>query len=65
MDSDKINAYLTPVSLDDTYVKLFDEDIVDTDLKSGLLGVGTYKTRAYFDEVTLSPLENNEGKLQL
>lgn len=65
MNGEKFNAYLTKNYLHEVPVKLWNEDIIDSDIKFGHLGLSTYKTGAYFAEIELSPFDNLDEKDEL
>lgn len=58
IENDTFNAFITENSRDDNIIKVFPNGAIDNDLKFGLLGVSTYKTKAIFDEISLSPFDN-------
>jgi hypothetical protein len=58
IENDHFNAFITENSSDDNLIKVFPNGAIDNDLKFGLLGVSTYKTKAIFDEIILSPFDN-------
>ena len=65
MNNEKFNAYITSNYLHDNLIKIWDEDIVDTDLKYGYLGLSTYKTSASFVEIQLNPFDDLNEKEDL
>jgi hypothetical protein len=65
MNGEKFNAYMTTNYLHDGIVKLWDQDVVDTDLKYGYLGLTTYKTSATFSDIELKPFDDLDEKEEL
>ena len=58
MNGDKFNVYMTKNNLFETNEKIFASDIIDTDIKIGLVGLSTYKTTAHFSDISLQPFDN-------
>ena len=65
MNNEKFNAYVTTNYLHDNLVKVWDQDIVDTDLKIGYLGLTTYKTAVSIVDIELSPFDDLNEKEDL
>jgi hypothetical protein len=65
MNQDKFNAYMTTGYMHDSLVKVWDEDIVDTDLRIGYLGLTTYKTSVIFVDIELRPFDDLDAKEEL
>ena len=52
------DVYITNRFLHDSIIKVFDNTIFDSDLKLGFVGISTYKTKAYFTDISLSPFDD-------
>ena len=65
MKNDNFNIYMTQNYLHEDKIKVFETNIIDTDLKLGLIGITTHNTKAYFSEVKLSPFDDLESKLNI
>jgi len=65
LNVEKFNVYFSLNNIHDNLTKLFENDIVDSDLKLGLVGLSTYKTNAYFSEIQLNPLDDSDKKDEL
>ena len=65
MNDDKFNLYMTKNNIFDDHVKIFSSDIFNSELKSGLVGLSTYKTSAYFSEISLQPFDNLDEQNEL
>ena len=61
MKGQKFNLYMTDNYMFESLTKVFEADIDDSDIKFGLLGLSTYKTRAFFEEMSLSPFDDLES----
>jgi hypothetical protein len=62
MKGSKFNVYFTKSNIFENPEKMFDQDVEDTDLKIGMVGLSTYKTSAYFSEISLSPFDQIDEK---
>ena len=58
MKNDNFNVYMTQNYIHDSITKVFDNNVNDTDLKIGFVGISTYKTKALFSEISLSPVDD-------
>jgi hypothetical protein len=58
MKNDYFNVYMTQNYLHDSLSKIFDNDVNDPDLKLGFVGISTYKTKAFFSDISLSPFDD-------
>jgi len=56
----RFNAFITEPSSLDNLIKVWEDDVSDTDIKYGFMGISTYKTKAIIDEVILSPFDSAE-----
>ena len=65
MNDNKFNIYITKKNINDKHRKIFDSDIIDHDLKIGLVGLSTFKITAYFSDISLNPIDNFEDNNQL
>jgi hypothetical protein len=67
MDDNKFNAYISDENgLDGNLIKVFDNDVFNNEIKLGMVGLSTYKTRAFFYEISLDSNENfDKSKLDL
>ena len=65
MNDNKFNVYMTNENIFEKPEKVFEEDIQDPDLKMGFVGLSTYKTPAFFSDISLNPLDNLEEKENL
>ena len=65
MNEEKFNVYMTFNNIFDNHEKMFVSDIIDNDLKIGLVGLSTYKATAYFSEISLNPYDNLDEKDEL
>ena len=57
MNNDKINAFITKGGQFDTLIKVFEKDVIDSDIKFGGIGLSTFKTRAYFEDISMEPMD--------
>jgi len=60
LNGQNFNFYMSKNYIFEPLTKIFKDDVVDEDLKLGLIGFSTFKTRAYFDDIELSPFDDLE-----
>jgi len=58
LKGDRFNAFVSEDASPDTVIKVFEKNVVDSDLKYGNLGLASYKTGLVMDEIVLSPFDN-------
>jgi hypothetical protein len=58
LEGDKFNAFVSEDATPDNVIKVFDKQVVDSDLKYGNLGLSSYKTGLVMEEIILSPFDN-------
>jgi len=57
-NKDKFNVFISNDSSPDNVIKVFEKNVVDSDLKFGNLGLSSYKTALVMDEIILAPYDN-------
>lgn len=61
MDENKFNAYISDENgVDGNLKKVFENDVFNNEIKLGMVGLSTFKTRAFFYEISLESNENFE-----
>jgi hypothetical protein len=60
LNNDRINAFISKNGEFSNLMKVFPEDIVDSSLKYGSIGLSSYKTRSYFEDILMNPVDLTE-----
>jgi len=58
LKGDKFNAFISEDFSPDNVIKVFDKNVVDSDLKFGNMGISSFKTALVLEEIILSPFDN-------
>jgi hypothetical protein len=65
MNENRFNVYMTNENIFEKEEKIFEEDIQDPDIKIGYIGLSTYKTPAFFYDISITPVDNLDEKENL
>lgn len=61
IEKNGFNAFFSSNSASDNLIQVFPEKLLDLDINSGILGISTFRTRAYFDEINAAPFDDLES----
>lgn len=61
-DNNKLNVLLSIDFYKNSMAKAFESDVVDNEIHHGKVGLSTYNSRTYFDEIKLEPFDNPDAE---